>query len=821
MRIADVYINIPIKSISQAFSYLVPEDMHQLTAGWRVLVPFGGRDIEGFVVDAYFASEYKEAERGCPLSKLKPIKSLVDEEPWFSPLLIQASQWLARFYLCSPGEIMRLFMPGKSGLKIQAQYEAVSNAEDNMLLLVDVYRQVYELLSRTGAMNARHLASALRENGYQEAAAQLEQILSGLIRHGLVRKLYNAGLRAKEATENYLVLPEPLSEAKISVMDKRKRVQIQLASWLLEQQEPKEAYSFKELEQAGFSQAVIKAFGDGNLARVERRRVLRDSYGSLEARNKILQLTEDQQRAVREISHQLAENKYGRYLLYGVTGSGKTQVYIESAKKARDVGRLVIVLVPEIALTGQVVQAFKAYFGQDIVVMHSRLSVNERNDAIMRVRTGQAGVIIGARSALFTPADNVGLIIMDEEQDNSYKQDESPRYHAKIVAEKLAELHDAVLLLGSATPSLETYYHAIRGDYGLLRLPRRIGNRPLPEIVCADMRQELKMGRKSVVSEKLQWLIQDTLRKKEQLILMLNRRGFATFVMCRSCGEAIKCPQCTMPLVYHRDGRLLCHHCDIQLPVPDVCPKCSSPYIKYFGSGTEKLEQELATLVPKARIIRMDRDTTARKFAHTEILEKFRQGEYDILLGTQMVAKGHDIPNVTAVGILSADSTLNMPDFRAAERVFMLITQTAGRAGRGAIPGRVVVQCYNPEHFAVQTGIRQDYEKFFREEMQLRKALFNPPYSRIIKLTFQSKSQQEAAQMAQSLGQDFAKYFTGNAMHQVVGPAPAMMSCLRGVYRFVLLIKTADIDAVLHFLREKKIADNMQVVVDIDPLSTS
>ena len=821
MRIADVYINIPIKSISQAFSYLVPEDMHQLTAGWRVLVPFGGRDIEGFVVDACLVSEYNEEERGCPLSKLKPLKALVDEEPWFSPLLIQASRWLARFYLCSPGEIMRLFMPGKSGLRIRTQYEAVSDVEDNMLLLVDAYRKVYDLLSESGAMGIRQLSSSLSERDEEESAARLGQILSVLTRHGLIKKVYDAGLRGKEAVENYLVLPMPLTEGLADSIEKRKRGQMQLARWLLRQSPPKEAYSFKELEKAGFSKGVIKAFGDSSLAQVEKRRVLRDSYKTFEARDKILQLTEDQQRAVREISHQLAENKYAVYLLYGVTGSGKTQVYIESAKKARAAGRLVIVLVPEIALTGQVVQEFKAYFAQDIVVMHSRLSVNERNDAIMRVRTGRAGVIIGARSALFTPADNVGLIIMDEEQDNSYKQDEAPRYHARVVAEKLAELHEAVLVLGSATPSIETYYHAIRGDYGLLRLPKRIGSRPMPKIVCADMRQELKNGRKSVISRKLQWLIQDTLQKKEQLILMLNRRGFATFVMCRSCGEAIKCPQCTMPLVYHRDGRLLCHHCDIYLPVPDVCPRCASPYIKYFGSGTEKLEQELSLLVPEARIIRMDRDTTTRKFAHTEILEKFRRGEYDILLGTQMVAKGHDIPNVTAVGILSADSTLNMPDFRAAERVFMLITQTAGRSGRGNTPGRVVVQCYNPEHFAVQTGIRQDYEKFFQEEMQLRKAMFNPPYSRLIKLTFLGKSQLEAVQMARSLQQEFADCFRGNSMHQAVGPAPAMMACLRGIYRFVLLLKTADIDAVLHFLRERKIADNMQVVVDIDPVSTS
>ena len=610
-----------------------------------------------------------------------------------------------------------------------------------------------------------------------------------------------------------------MTEAKLQSIEKKKRGQIALAQWLY--QDGRTEYSLAELKKQGFSPLVIKGLCGSGLAELEQRRVLRDSYGNFGQAGTVEELTREQQQAVAQLSHQLAEKTYKPYLLYGITGSGKTQVYIEAVKQVRQQGRIAMVLVPEIALTGQVVQAFKAYFGQDIIVTHSRLSINERNDAILRARTGEAGIIIGARSALFVPVENVGIIIMDEEQDNSYKQDESPRYHARVVADKLAQLHGAVLLLGSATPSLETYYHAIKGDYGLLRLTKRIGNMPLPQIQCADMRQELKMGRRSVISQPLQQLILDTLAKKEQLILMLNRRGFSTFVMCRSCGETIKCPQCTMPLVYHRDGRLLCHHCDIQMPVPDTCPKCGSHYIKYFGSGTEKLEQELSQLVPQARIVRMDRDTTSRKFAHTEILDKFRRGEYDILLGTQMVAKGHDIPNVTGVGILSADSTLNMPDFRAAERVFMLITQTAGRAGRGEIPGRVAVQCYNPEHFAVQTGMAQNYGEFFKQEMRLRQALFNPPYSRLIKLIFQSPQEQEAKKMAIDLRDAYQAVFGDSTIYQAVGPAPAMMSCLRGVYRYVLLLKTGDIWGVLDFLRQQGMAGNMQVAVDIDPLTTS
>ena len=824
MQIADVYINIPVKSIASSFSYRIPAKLGRLGAGWRVLVPFGGRDIEGFVVKVCPAERYREMKDAYPVEKLKYIKAAVDEEPWFSPRMIEAAKWLADFYLCSVGEMMRLFMPGKSGLKIQLKYEAVPDMGDNMLLMVDVYRQVYEALLAAGSAKEKELGQQLEADDMPEAAAQLGKILEGLLKYKLVRRVYAASQRAKESYESYLAVGDGLTAEAIEQFDKRKKAQKRLLLWLADRQaaagEPP-AISLKELLSEGFSREVIKGVAESGFGAIRQRRVLRDSYRDFAAGGMVQELTADQQKAVSALGAQLKAREYRTFLLYGVTGSGKTQVYIEAARQARDMGRSVAVLVPEIALTGQVVQSFKGYFAGDIVVMHSRLSINERNDAIMRVRTGQAGIVIGARSALFTPLEDMGLIIMDEEQDNSYKQDESPRYHARVVAQKLAELHGAVLLLGSATPSLETYYHAVRGDYGLLSMPKRIGSRCLPQVASADMRQELRMGRRSVISLPLQNLIADTLAKHEQIILMLNRRGFATFVMCRSCGEAVKCSQCTMPLVYHRDGRLLCHHCDIQVPVPEVCPKCGSPYIKYFGSGTEKLEQELAELVPEARIIRMDRDTTAGKFAHTEILDKFRKREFDILLGTQMVAKGHDIPNVTAVGILSADSTLNMPDFRAAERVFMLITQTAGRAGRGEVPGRVVVQCYSPEHFAVRTGIAQDYEAFFREEMKLRKTLFNPPFSRLIKLVFQHEKESEARRMATVMRDAFVQEFRGNPLQQAVGPAPAMMSWLRGVFRYALLLKTGDIESVLCFLRRQGVGSNMSVMVDIDPLATS
>lgn len=817
MRLADVYINIPIKSISQAYSYIVPDNLSFLTEGWRVIVPFGGRSIEGFIVSVKNVDE--SSIKGD--FKLKEIKGTLDEEAWFPHQIIEAARWMADFYLCSVGEMMRLFIPGKSGVHIQVSYEAAPNEENNVLLQVQAYRAVYDAVKISGVAKKKDIKDQLVADGNEEIAEELDNILEKLLQYKAIKRVYNADNKAKAAFETVYVTARVLTEELLSDFS-RKPAQKKALQLIMNQQRLGEAiFSGEAFKAQGVSAATLKALVEADVLRKEKRRVYRNSYDAPGLKHKEIELTIEQNKAVDALEEAINNKIYKEFLLYGVTGSGKTQVYIEAAKKVRDLGRRVVVLVPEIALTGQVVQAFKSYFEEDIIVIHSRLSISERNDAILRVRRGEAGIIIGARSALFTPADDIGLIIMDEEQDNSYKQDESPRYHARVVAEKLAEIYGAPLLLGSATPSLETYHRAQIGKCTMLQLPNRIGNKPLPQVACVDMRQELKKGRRNIISHPLRLLIEDTISKGEQMIIMLNRRGFATFVMCRSCGEVIKCPQCTMPLVYHKDKRLMCHHCDITVPVPDVCPKCESRYIKYFGSGTEKLEQELRTLVPQARVIRMDRDTTTGKFGHTNIIDRFRNKEFDILLGTQMVAKGHDIPNVTAVGIISADSALNMPDFRAAERVFMLITQTAGRAGRGDIPGKVIVQSYSPEHNAVQSGIKQDYQSFYEEEMKLRESLFYPPFCRIVKLIVHNEKPEEARQQAQNIKDNFLNKFGYTKHHQIIGPAPAMIPVFKGVHRFSMLIKTDDLKAVNKFLRDQGVHRDMNVMIDIDPITTS
>lgn len=801
MRTADVFVNIPVKSIATAYTYRVPKELSFIGVGWRVFVPFGGRKVEGFVVAVSERDEVQEM-------KLKDIDAAVDDESWFTPKMLEAAKWLASFYLCSLAEIMRLFMPGKSGLKITLRYAADEGGE-SILLASPPFRAVYDFLLEAGAQKKSAIEKQL-----PEFAGDLDAILEKLLRNRLIHREYDAARRDAARYEEYVSLCAPLVEDDL-VAYRRRPAQAALLKLLMEEKEQSRTL----LRAKHISADTVKRLLKARRIKVERRRVLRDSYGDAKAQRVEIELTKDQEKVLVAIESALIEARYAGFLLKGVTGSGKTQVYIELARRVREAGRRVVVLVPEIALTGQVVMAFKAYFPHDLVVVHSRLSLAERNDAALRVRREEAGIIIGARSALFMPAEHIGLIILDEEQDMSYKQDESPRYHARVVAEELAKLHGAVMLLGSATPSMESYFRARAGELTLLSMPRRVGDAPLPHVRCVDMRRELRAGNRSVLSRDLRTLIEATVKKGEQVIIMLNRRGFSTFILCRDCGEVLRCKDCGLPLVYHADGRLVCHHCDTHEPMPDVCPKCGSRRIRYFGSGTEKLEQELRALMPSARIVRMDRDTTTTKFAHQNILDAFRRQEYDILLGTQMVAKGHDIPNVTAVGIISADAALNVPDFRAAERCFMLITQTAGRAGRHGAQGEVVIQAYNPEHYAVTCGIAQDYEGFYEKEIVKRKELFYPPVSRIVKLLYQNADEACAKRAGEELIEHFRDAFATREGNQIIGPSPAVIACFRGTYRFIVLIKTRTLAEVQRFLCAEGLHLRADVAIDIDPVT--
>lgn len=797
-KVAEVFVNIPIKSIAKAYTYIVPEEFSYIGAGWRILVPFGNRQAEGFVV----ATAEREST-----AELKPILALVDAEPWFNDAMIALSYWMAAYYLCSPAEIMRLFMPGKSGSKITPVYVPNEEKMSDTNALSPEQKALLEWIRGNFTTASLSLYKEFPKSVVDKGIRQL-------IKQKFIFREYRVQKTAKEKMERYLILKRSLTETELEAFA-RKPAQKKLLA-LLQEHGALSAAQLKSMEVgAHVQQALLKE----DFVQLSMKRILRDSYRDTAGKKQmLLRLTDEQEHALRPIRQSIEQECFSVFLLHGITGSGKTQVYIEAVQTARSQGKNAIVLVPEIALTGQMIRQFKTYFPDEVIVMHSRLSIGERNDAILRIRRGEASVVIGARSALFTPVDDLGVIVVDEEHDASYKQDEAPRYHTRDAAKQLAALHKAALILGSATPSVESFAAAQAKEYQLLSLQHRVGEVPLPSVQVVDMRAELRMRRKNIISPALKELIAETIQRGEQVILLLNRRGFSTFVMCRECGHVVSCKNCTLPLVYHKNGALQCHFCDTNEVVPDVCPKCDSRYIRYFGSGTERLETELQQLFPAARAVRMDRDTTGKKFAHAEILRDFSQKRYDILLGTQMVAKGHDIQNVTAVGIISADSSLNLPDFRAAERCFGLITQAAGRAGRGEVRGRVVVQTYNPKHYAVLCGARHDYHSFYQEEILLRKQLLYPPYSDLIKVMVQHIEAEQALATAENLVRTLKMQFP-QTVHQFWGPVPSGVPRLREWYRYTVLIKSQEIAEVKDFMRESGLYLKKEFIIDVNPLN--
>lgn len=505
-----------------------------------------------------------------------------------------------------------------------------------------------------------------------------------------------------------------------------------------------------------------------------------------------------------EEQRQIAEDFCSRYdrgdrapsLIYGITGSGKTEVYMEMISHVLKQGRQVIVLIPEISLTYQTVMRFYRRFGSCISVMHSRLSAGERWDQYERARQGETQVMIGARSALFTDFPDLGLIIMDEEHEGAYKSESTPRYHAREVAEKLAGMRDAAFVMGSATPSLEAYTRAREGIYRLYTLKNRAGEGSvLAAAEVVDLRKEMEAGNKSIFSRRLQELIRDRLEKKEQVMLFMNRRGYSSFVSCRSCGEAVKCPHCDVTLTLHNKTRLVCHYCGYTVPLPKKCPSCGSPYLAGFGTGTQKIEELTKAMFPQARVLRMDLDTTSKKGGHQEILSAFAKGEADILIGTQMIVKGHDFPGVTLVGILAADASLYAPDYRSGERTFQLLVQAAGRAGRGKKPGTAVIQTYTPDHYVVKASAVQDYLEFYRQEMGYRKLMKYPPAAHMLSIQIGGKEEELTAHMTEAVAEAVGRRFGQQA--ELIGPVFAPVYKVNDIYRKILYIKNENYDILI------------------------
>lgn len=796
-------INLPVKTINKAFSYLLPPELQFIRAGWRVLVPFGSRKVEGFVVST-------DSGNG---DGLKYIIEALDDLPWFDDNMLQTAKWISDYYLCSLAEAMRLFIPGKTGLKTSLAYQLCPDLSCKEIKAAlagksDQYLAACEYLARHGPASLPQLAKQLTDDCLKT--------LNYLVNKKVVVKKYSTAKQDKPKYETFikLAITPPEAEQLLEVSGHRPARQRLLTALLANG-----VLAKADLKLLNISQDTVKRSLAGGLIVAEQKRLLRNSYAGLANEAGAIRLNQQQQQALQQILPAVGDRHYRSFLLHGITGSGKTQVYLEVVAAVREKRRQAIVLVPEIALTSQIVARFQARFNDDVVVLHSKLSIDERNDAIWRLRTGQAGIVIGARSAVFAPLDDLGAVIIDEEHEFTYKQEETPRYHAREVALKRAELAEAVVLMGSATPSVESYYQAARHTHRLLELPDRADGASLPEVELVDMREELRRGRRSVISLALRNLINAVIARGEQVIILLNRRGYSTFVMCRECGHVMSCSNCAVSLVYHKSGRLRCHYCQTSVTPPDVCPVCSSRYIRYFGTGTQRLEDEMAKIFPTARMIRMDQDTTGGKLGHDRILQAFIQGNYDILLGTQMVAKGHDIKNVTAVGIITADSILNLPDFRAAERTFALITQAAGRAGRGAVSGKVVIQTYNPEHYAIETGGRQAYADFYEQELSLRQSLFYPPFSKITKLTVTAPEEGGVHRKAADIAAALTSALAGSDSTKILGPFVAPIARISNTFRMHILIKSVDNATVRLQLSLLKVHLRADVSIDVDPVN--
>lgn len=551
------------------------------------------------------------------------------------------------------------------------------------------------------------------------------------------------------------------------------------------------------VNQMNLSAATLKPVLGKGAAVLDSEEVYRNPVKTENTKKAMVPLNEEQRFIVDQFCRDFEEEIRKTYLIHGITGSGKTEVYMEMISRVLEEEKQVIVLIPEIALTYQTVMRFYSRFGSRVSIINSRLSKGERYDQFERARTGDVDIMIGPRSALFTPFSRLGLIIIDEEHEAAYKSESVPRYHAREVAVKRALMQNASVVLGSATPSLEAYTRALRGQYQLFKLTQRAKqNSRLARVAVVDLRQELKDGNKSVFSRRLQALIEDRLEKKEQIMLFMNRRGYANFVSCRSCGEAIRCPHCDVSLTLHNNSRLVCHYCGHQIPMPQRCPSCGSPYIAAFGGGTQKIEQMTKKMFPQSKVLRMDLDTTSKKGGHEEILSAFFEGQADILIGTQMIVKGHDFPKVTLVGVLAADLSLNTPDYRASERTFELLTQAAGRAGRDSRQGDVVIQTYAPEHYSITAAASQDYEAFYDQEMAYRRLMKYPPVSVLFTIQF-SSPKEEALKEASERAAERLKPLAEKEEVQMIGPVEASVYKINDIYRKILYLKHENYDILI------------------------
>ncbi len=813
---ADVAVPVAVR---RTFVYAVPAPLRtRLQAGMRVLVPFGRKALTGIVVAPLQARPEGDF-------KIRPLRALLDDRPIIPPDLIATALWVAEQYFTYPGEVLRTLFPAGSQPSAVQRVSLTPKAAE---LAAGGFRpqglrpQEYvllETLAAHGPMSPEQLKGSFSLRG-------LHASIEALCAAGWARMEAEPLKPRVRAKEQLGIRPLAVSQEILSSLpEAQRRICRVLGQGALPRplqevlcEAEATVSSARRLEERGFIE----------IAAMQIHRIPLDL--SVNPDRRILVLTDAQSRALTELLEMLRRRSSARCLLHGVTGSGKTEIYLRLIAEVVKDGGTALFLVPEIGLTPLLSRLALSHFPDQVALFHSGMSAGERYDQWERIRRGQAPVVVGTRSAVFAPLENLRLAIIDEEQDSSYKQDEAPCYHAREVAWQRIRSSGGVLLLGSATPSVETYHAAASGSMHILRLPERIEARPLPAVNLVDMSLEFqRRGRKTVISELLLSELRERLRREEQAIVLLNRRGYAHTLLCRSCGQAFSCPDCSVSMPFHhRENLLLCHYCGRQEQVPSTCPSCGGEYIYFVGVGTEQLEELLRSLLPGARIARVDRDATRRRGALRRILLDFSDHKLDLLVGTQMLAKGHDFPNVTLVGVLAADAGLSFPDFRSAERTFQLLTQVAGRAGRGKIPGQVIVQAFYPDHYALQFARKQDYEGFFARESDYRRLLGYPPFRSLVQILVVEASREKAVRIGERIAVELktcARQVCGEDRIVVLGPAPAPLEKLRSKFRIQLLIKGSPGEPALPVLRAafENLAQSRvglkNVLVDVDPLS--
>lgn len=806
--IAQVIVDHRSKMVDKVFDYLIPDNLTaQVGIGTRVLVPFssGNTVVEGYCVGVSDKSSGK---------KLKSVISIANDIPAFDEAMLETIEYMHDRYLTSYLDLIHAVVP--SGTEVKSHEWVIINeiTEERS----PIRQKIIEyLLDNCGGMEINALSAIMQRD--------IKPQIRDMVKKGTLVKEYRQSQSVRDKTIRAVRLAITPEQAVCEAEKLEKKAPIQAR--MLEILSVNDFIALSDLKEfAGGSYNAATAIHKKGFIQLFDLTVERNPLSHKKVKHtEALSLTDEQEKAVRQLNESIETGEYSPFLLYGVTGSGKTEVFMQAIEYAVSLGKTALVLVPEISLTPQMVSRFLSRFGRRIAVFHSGLSMGERYDQWKRIYDGSADIVIGARSAIFAPLKNIGIIIVDEEHSDTYKSEMSPRYSAKEVALFRAKQYGSAVVFASATPSVDSFYRAKKGEFSLLTMKYRYNKNKMPDIKIVDMREELAAGNRSMFSRELRNEIEKNLKRSEQTILFLNRRGFSTFVSCRSCGYTAECPNCNISLTYHKYGNnLKCHYCGYVRPNYSLCPQCGSKYIRYFGGGTQRVEDEIHRLFPQATTIRMDVDTTGKKQSHEKILEKFAEEKTDILIGTQMVSKGLDFENVTLVGVVSADTMLHINDYRSTERTFSMLEQVTGRAGRGGKKGRAVVQTYSPDSEAIQRAGMHDYIGFYNSEIENRRLMWYPPYSDIISIMFSGSSESIVPQAAKYFLKLLGKPENLGQKVQILGPVPSAVSKIKNKYRWQILIKCENDDGLNSILKKacnecagNKNYKNISVVIDKNP----